>query len=87
MVNQVTIDGARQVIDAYFRSILAALQAAPIVESHNVTFEQRSPFAGHVRGDVFSPTTPSFISVSSSTHSPARSASPMSITISRPTAS
>jgi len=41
------------VIDAYFRTILATFRASPIVESHNVTFDKRGPFAGYVRGDVF----------------------------------
>lgn len=40
-------------IDAYFRATLAVLKASPIVQSHNVTFEQRGRFAGYVRGDLF----------------------------------
>ena len=40
-------------IDTYFRSILAALKASPVVQSHDITFDKRSPHAGYVRGDVF----------------------------------
>ncbi len=40
-------------IDTYFRSILAILRASPIVQSHNITFDKRSPYAGYVRGDIF----------------------------------
>lgn len=40
-------------IDNYFRMILATLKASPIVQSHNVTFDKRGPYAGYVRGDVF----------------------------------
>ena len=40
-------------IDAYFRSILAALKSLPVVQSHDITFDKRGPSAGYVRGVVF----------------------------------
>ena len=40
-------------IDAYFRSLLAALRASPVVQSHDITFDKRGPSAGLVRGVVF----------------------------------
>jgi hypothetical protein len=43
------------VIDTYFRSILAALKASPVVQSHDITFDKRGPSAGYVRGVVFCP--------------------------------
>jgi hypothetical protein len=41
------------VIDAYFRSILSALRASLVVQSHDITFDKRGPSAGYVRGVVF----------------------------------
>jgi hypothetical protein len=40
------------IIDAYVQDLMAALIASPIVESHQVAFERRSPTAGYLRGDV-----------------------------------
>ena len=40
-------------IDAYFRSVFSALRAPLIVESHNITFDKRGPYAGYVRGEIF----------------------------------
>jgi hypothetical protein len=41
------------VIDTYFRSILSALRASPVVQSHDIAFDKRGPSAGYVRGVVF----------------------------------
>ena len=40
-------------IDTYFRSILSALKASPVVQSHDITFDKRGPSAGYVRGTIF----------------------------------
>lgn len=40
-------------IDAYFRAILSAVRASPVVQSHDMTFDKRGPSAGYVRGVVF----------------------------------
>lgn len=40
-------------IDDYFQSITAVLAASPIVKSHSVAFDKRSPTAGYIRGDVY----------------------------------
>ena len=40
-------------IDTYFRSILLALRASPVVQSHVTAFDKRGPSAGYVRGVVF----------------------------------
>jgi hypothetical protein len=41
------------VIDTYFRSILSALRASPVVQSHDIAFDKRGPSAGYVRGVIF----------------------------------
>ena len=40
-------------IDTYFRSILSALKASPVVQSHDIAFDKRGPSAGYVRGVIF----------------------------------
>ena len=39
--------------ETYFRSILSALRASPVVQSHDIAFDKRGPSAGYVRGVVF----------------------------------
>lgn len=33
--------------------MLAMLRASSIVQSHNITFDKRGPYAGYIRGDIF----------------------------------
>ena len=40
-------------IETYFRSILLALRASPVVQAHDIAFDKRGPSAGYVRGVVF----------------------------------
>jgi hypothetical protein len=40
-------------IEAYFRSLLAAIEASSIARASNVTLDKRTPQAALIRGDVF----------------------------------